>query len=233
MKIFAVFDKKGFPKAFFSPDIHKEIPAEAIEIEEAVWKQLITNPKLVYIDGELIDTTNKVWEEGKGWREKTDDDVLKEEKETQIRKLNQKTKDYITKILRKLDWGNTYEEALSELQNSALDTETRILYFLKPKLDDITLTQIREKIALYLAGQYTIEDLQKDLEEKSFTQEEIEKFLPLFAEAAEVANLIYWAEEVWEKEEELEEAILKATSIEEIDRLMASIQFPLPPGGRD
>ena len=156
---------------------------------------------------------------------------LLKHKEAQIAELNRKTKNFIAQTLKNLDWGDTYEEALSELQNSALDTETRILYFLKPKIADITLTQIREKIALYLAGQYTTEDLQKELEKKGFTQEGIEKFLPLFAEAAEVASLIYWTEEVWKKEEELEKAIEEANSIEEIDQLMSSIQFPPPPGG--
>jgi len=156
---------------------------------------------------------------------------LQKDKKVQIAELNRKTKDFITRTLKNLDWGDTYEEALSELQNSALDTETRILYFLKPKVTDITLTQIREKLTLYLAGQYTTEDLQKELEEKGFTQEEIEKFLPLFAEAAEVASLIYWTEEVWKKEEELEEAIQKAASIEEIDQLMENLTFPPPPGG--
>lgn len=173
-----------------------------------------------------------VFENGK-WRIKTKEEKFQEYKQTQIAKLNRKAKDYIAQILKELDWGVSYEEALSELQNSALDAETRILFFLKPKIAGITLTQIREKVALYLASQYTTENLQKELSEKGFTQEEIERFLPLFAEAAEVASLIYWTEEVWKKEEELEETIQKTESIEEIDRLMSSIQFPPPPGGSE
>jgi hypothetical protein len=87
MKIFAVFDEKGFPKAFFSADIHKEIPAEAIEIGEKIWKQLITNPKLAFVNGVLIDTTNKVWEEGKGWRDKTEEELKLEKLDNLQRNL--------------------------------------------------------------------------------------------------------------------------------------------------
>ena len=212
---YAIFDEKGLPKGFYDPAIHKNIPQNAVEISDEVWEKLLTG-KYAYLNGALVEITGKIWDE---------------KKKAQIAELNRRTKDYITQTLKALDWGDTYEEALSELQNSALDTETRILYFLKPKIADITLTQIRGKIALYLAGQYITEDLQKELSEKGFTQEEIEKFLPLFTEAAEVASLIYWTEEVWEHEEELEEAIRKATSIKEIDQLMSSIQFPPPPGG--
>ena len=92
-----------------------------------------------------------VFENGK-WRIKTKEEKFQEYKQTQIAKLNRKAKDYIAQILKELDWGVSYEEALSELQNSALDAETRILYFLKPQIADITLTQIREKVALYPRG---------------------------------------------------------------------------------
>jgi len=229
---YAIFDEKGLPKAFYDSEIHKTIPKGAVEINNDVWKKLLTG-KYAYLNGELVEITGKIWDEReKVWREKTKDELLREYKETQIANLNRRTKSYIARTLKELDWGDTYEEALSELQNSALDTETRILYFLRPKVADITLTQIREKIALYLAGQYTTEDLQKELEEKGFTQEEIEKFLPLFAEAAEVASLIYWTGEVWKKEKELEGAIQKAASIEEIDQLMENLTFPPPPGGK-
>jgi len=228
---YAIFDEKGLPKGFFDPTIHKSIPKDAVGISDEVWKKLLTG-KYAYLNGALVEITGKIWDEKKKvWREKTKKEKLEEYKQNKIAGLNRRTKEYIAKILKNLDWGDTYEETLSELQNSALNTETRILYFLGRKIADITLTQIREKIALYLAGQYTTEDLQKELEKKGFTQEGIEKFLPLFAEAAEVASLIYWTEEVWKKEEELEKAIEEANSIEEIDQLMSSIQFPPPPGG--
>ena len=229
--MYAIFDEKGLPKAFYDPDIHKTIPKDAVEINNDVWKKLLTG-KYAYLNGELVNITGKIWDERERvWREKTKEEKLQDYKDQKISTLNQHTKNYVAQILKNLDWGDTYEEALSELQNSALDTETRILYFLKPKIADITLTQIREKITLYLAGSYTLQDLQKELEEKGFTQEEIEKFLPLFSEAAEVASLIYWTEEVWKHEEKLEEAIQKAAYIDEIDQLMENLTFPPPPGG--
>jgi len=98
MKIFAVFDEKGFPKAFFSPDIHKEIPAEAIEIEEAVWKQLITDPKLAFVNGELIDTTNKVWEIT-GWRDKTEEELRTEKIKTFSEELKNQEFQRLQKVL--------------------------------------------------------------------------------------------------------------------------------------
>jgi len=98
----------------------------------------------------------------------------------------------------------------------------------KPKIADITLTQIREKLALYLAGQYTVNDLKTELTNNKFTQDEIEKFLPLFSEAAQIASLIYWIESVWRKEEEIEKQINNAQTIEEIDKIISSVQFPTP-----
>jgi len=219
----AVFRVLEYGKAFLVKSITPEQEEEFIRLNPKGFIRVETYPQSRYDCYRYNSETKAI--------EIDQECELQKHKEAQIAKLNQRTKEYIAKILKDLDWGNTYEEALSELQNSALNAETRILYFLRPKVADITLTQIREKIALYLARQYTTEDLQKELEEKGFTQEEIEKFLPLFAEAAEVASLIYWTEEVWKYEEELEEAIQKAESVEEIDQLVENIAFPPPPGG--
>jgi len=221
----AVFRISPDGKAFLVKSIQPEEEEEFIKLNSKCFIRVKTYPKSRY------DCYKYNFE--KKQIEIDQECELQKHRETQIKELNQKTKAHIEKTLKELDWGDSYEEALSELQNSALDSETRILYFLKPKIADITLTQIREKVALYLAEQYTTEDLQKELKEKGFTQEEIEKFLPLFAEAAEVASLIYWTEEIWKHEEKLEEEIQKAESVEEIDQLMGSIQFPPPPGGSE
>jgi len=221
----AVFRVLPNGKAFLVKSIRPEEEEEFLKLNSKGFIQVKTYPKSRYDCYRYNFETKQI--------EIDQECELQKHRETQIRELNQKTKAYIERTLKELDWGDSYEEALSELQNSALDSETRILYFLKPKIADITLTQIREKVALYLAGAYTPQDLQKDLKEKGFTEEEIEKFLPLFAEAAEVASLIYWTEEVWKHEEKLEEQIQKATSIKEIDQLMDSIQFPPPPGGSE
>ena len=221
----AVFRVLENGKAFLVKSIRPEEEEEFIKLNQRGFIRVETYPQSRYDCYKYNSETTAI--------EIDQQCELIKHKEAQIAELNRRTKDYIAKTLKSLDWGDTYEEALSELQNSALDTETRILYFLKPKIADITLTQIREKVTFYLAGQYTTEDLQKELEEKDFTQKEIEKFLPLFAEAAEVASLIFWTEEVWKKEEELEEAIQKTGSIDEINQLMSSIQFPPPPGGSE
>jgi len=41
---YAIFDEQGFPKAFYSPDIHGDnIPKEAIEITDEQWQEFISN----------------------------------------------------------------------------------------------------------------------------------------------------------------------------------------------
>jgi len=41
---YAIFDENGFPKAFYSPDIHGDnIPKEAIEITDEQWLEFINN----------------------------------------------------------------------------------------------------------------------------------------------------------------------------------------------
>jgi len=41
---YAIFDEQGFPKAFYSPDIHGDnIPEEAIKITEEQWEEFINN----------------------------------------------------------------------------------------------------------------------------------------------------------------------------------------------
>jgi len=41
---YVIFDENGFPKAFYSPDIHGDnIPEEAIEITEEQWLEFINN----------------------------------------------------------------------------------------------------------------------------------------------------------------------------------------------
>ena len=226
---YAVFNEKGLPIAFYDPNIHKDrIPSNAIQITDEVWKELLTG-NYAYINGILISIVGKIWDEqNKKWINKPEDLILKERKEDAISYLNIKAKQFITDILKELNWGDTYEEALTELQNTAISIETKILYFLKPKIPTVTLTEIREKLALYIAGQYSVDDLKTELSNNNFSDEEIEQFLPLFTEAARVASLIYWIESVWEEEEKLEEQINNAQSVDEINNILSSVQFPTP-----
>ena len=140
--------------------------------------------------------------------------------------INYAAKSYITEYLRYNDWGETYEECLSELQNTAISTETKILYFLKPKIPNLTLTQIRENIALYIAGQKTKEEIIQELTQAGLTQEEINQYFDLLKSAVEVAKLINWVEEVWDYEEQIEAQIENTTTIEELEQIMNNIQFP-------
>ncbi|WP_457635771.1 hypothetical protein [Persephonella sp.] len=43
MAKYAVFDKQGFPKAFYTPDVHTNIPKKAIKITDEQWFEFINN----------------------------------------------------------------------------------------------------------------------------------------------------------------------------------------------
>ena len=154
------------------------------------------------------------WEKDKPLIEITNRSINNLEKKK--KQLSNIAKKYIEKILKQLDWGDTYEECLSELQNTAISTETKILYFLKPKIPNLTLTQIRENIALYIAGQKTKEEIIQELTQAGLTQEEINQYFELLTSAVEVAKLINWIEQVWKEEEKLEQEIEKGNFNEKI-----------------
>ena len=40
---YAIFDKQGFPKAFYDSEIHTDIPKDAIEISDEQWFEFINN----------------------------------------------------------------------------------------------------------------------------------------------------------------------------------------------
>jgi len=145
-------------------------------------------------------------------------------KSRKIEEINRQAKGYILFNLHSLDWGDTYEECLAELNSSAQVTETKILYLLKPHKPSLTLTEVRKKIAEYLAGTYTAEDAVKEMQEAGLTEEEIQKYLSLLGYAVEVAKLLYWVEEVWDYVEQKEKEIKQATTVEELEQI--EIKFP-------
>lgn len=145
-------------------------------------------------------------------------------KTCQKKQLNDLAVRYIKSKLVNLDWGNTYEECLAELNSSAQVTETKILYLLKPHKSDLTLTEVRQKIAEYLAGTYTAEDVVKEMQEAGLTEEETQKYLSLLGYAVEVAKLLYWVEEVWDYVERKEKEIEQTTTVEELEKI--EIKFP-------
>ena len=96
---YAVFDEKGLPKGFYDPTIHKNIPKNAVEISEDIWKRLLTG-KYAYINGELVEITGKVWDNKKKiWREKSKDELLREYKETHQKELKELEKQTVLKVL--------------------------------------------------------------------------------------------------------------------------------------
>lgn len=54
MKVFAIFDDKGFPKGFYTPVIHSAIPKEAVCITVAQWHHMIRNSGASRWDGEKV-----------------------------------------------------------------------------------------------------------------------------------------------------------------------------------
>lgn len=44
IKKFALIDEDGRPKAFYSSDVNKDIPSEAVEISHDQWMEFINNP---------------------------------------------------------------------------------------------------------------------------------------------------------------------------------------------
>ena len=62
-KYYGAFDAEGRATAFYNSDIfppqpngdrNAGIPAEAIEITEEQWRELVNNPRARFIDGELV-----------------------------------------------------------------------------------------------------------------------------------------------------------------------------------
>lgn len=52
---FGAFDAEGFPLAFYSDDIHTDIPAEAVQITDEQWSEFINNQGLRrWVNGEVV-----------------------------------------------------------------------------------------------------------------------------------------------------------------------------------
>lgn len=64
---YAIFDERGLPQGFYTPEIHGDnIPKEAIEITEEQWQEFINNQgRRAYINGQIIDITDKKWDDSK------------------------------------------------------------------------------------------------------------------------------------------------------------------------
>jgi len=155
-----------------------------------------------------------------------------------IKELDTKIQQYIDNTFRELDWGNNEADALASIRNTIDVKLGEILYLLEEDLkaqgkdtSAVTVSSFWKKAALYFAGKYSSDQAIQELQALGVTDETIQKVIPLLEEAISAAALKLWDEQVWDYEEEVEEQIQKATSIEQIDQLMENLNFPPPPGG--
>jgi len=122
-------------------------------------------------------------------------------KKEQKKSLSQNTDFYIQQKLREID------EDLADLTSEAQVIEGRILYLAAKEGISITTDEVKQKIALFIAGSYTQQDAINDLKGKGLSDETIQKILPLLARGVEIAKILNWKEEIWAKEAELESQI--------------------------
>jgi len=203
MPKYAVFDERGIPKAFYDADIHQNIPSDAVKITDEQWLEFINNQgRRAYVNGQIIDITNKVWDETqKVWRDKTEDEIKGEVLKSKIGLLTLTTNQFIANKLNQLD------EDLADITSEAQVLEGRILYIAAKYGVQITTDQVKQKLALYVANKYSADDVYNDLKQAGFGDDAINELMPLLNRAAFIAKLLNWKEEIWQKEEELEKQI--------------------------
>ena len=102
---------------------------------------------------------------------------------------------------------NNIDEDLADLTSEAQVIEGRILYLAAKENVSITTDEVKQKIALFIAGSYTQQDAINDLQQKGLSDETIQKILPLLQRGVEIARILNWKEEIWAKEAELEDQI--------------------------
>ena len=78
------------------------------------------------------------------------------------------------------------------------------------------MDEIEKKVVLFLAGQYTQEQAIKELKQKGFKEQSIQEIMNLLSRAVEIAKIIKWKEDIWQKEEELEKQIDNIQKIEDL-----------------
>ena len=102
---------------------------------------------------------------------------------------------------------NNIDEDLADITSEAQVIEGRILYLAAKENVSITTDEVKQKIALFIAGSYTEQDAVNDLKEKGLSDETIQKILLLLQRGVEIAKILNWKEELWAKEAELEDQI--------------------------
>jgi len=147
---------------------------------------------------------------------------LKKTKEQLIQQINNAAESYITNKLRELDWGKTYTEIISELNNSKDYVEGTLYALIKPYKPDITPDYIKQKVIEYLIGSFTKEDVIKELQQLNIPKNKQTTILSVLVDAANIAQLIKWTNDVWQYVEEKEKEIKTATDLDSLKLLSAA-----------
>jgi len=117
------------------------------------------------------------------------------------RDISSFTDSYINQKLKEID------EDLADITSEAQVIEGRILHIAAKEGISITTDEIKQKIALFIAGSYTQDDAINDLKTKGLSDQAIQEILPLLQRGAEIARILNWKEEIWQKEGELESQV--------------------------
>jgi len=146
---------------------------------------------------------------------------LEKLKQQLIQQINRAAEEYITKKLRELDWGKTYAEIISELNNSKEYVEGTLYALVKPYKPDITPDYIKRKVIEYLIGAYTKEDAIKELNQLNIPENKQKTILSVLVDAANIAQLIKWTNDVWNYVEQKEKEIKVAADFDSLKLLDA------------
>lgn len=97
---YAIFDNFGFPKAFYSKDIHGDnIPVEAIEITDEQWQEFLNNQgyrRWDFIAGDVVAFDPKTMKIENGTIvEKTETELLNEQKVIRLRQVSKAFEDIL------------------------------------------------------------------------------------------------------------------------------------------
>jgi hypothetical protein len=124
---------------------------------------------------------------------------LDREKSLLKQDISKFTDSYIKEKLNELD--EDLEDIVSEIQY----IEGKLLYLFSKEGVSVTIDEIKQKVSLFLAGEYSKEDALKELQDKGISN--TEEILKLLERAVEIAKILKWKEDIWAKEEEIEQRV--------------------------
>jgi len=226
---YAIFDKKGLPKAFYSPDVHSNIPDNAIEITDEQWREFINNQGRRAWDfktKQVIDITNKVWDnKNKQWRDKTEQEIISEKKTQLLNQLNSYTTSYILQHYPDI-------KQKSDLADKEFYT-TLLINKLSLTADEIA-NKVYNASANILSGISTLQDevekLSKDKDGNEITfdwnGQTVSTKLP-WEQLIKVGVRTGWVQLVKQKYYEIKRQIEDMSSLKELEKFnLGDIEFP-------